>query len=325
MGLGAAHLGGMYNRVDGTLAQATLTAAWDNGIRYFDTAPFYGRGLSEHRLGSFLIDRPRSEFVVTTKVGRVLHRPADPEHFDRAPWDGGLNFEIEFTYSYEGVMRAYEQSLMRLGLDTVDALMIHDPEAVKDDAAMMRDLVEGAGRALAELRRSGDIKAYGMGLNAAASLTDIAPRLDIDFAIVAMPYTLLDQSALNAGLQRCTDENIGIIIGAPYASGILATGPGPDARYRYRSAPEDIQERVRRIQAICVAHGIDLPAAALQFPLAHPAVVSIIPGSARPQEVTANIAYLTQPIPASFWADLKTEGLIDAAAPVPREELDDNG
>jgi D-threo-aldose 1-dehydrogenase len=321
LGLGAAHFGGLYHRVSGEVAHATMQAAWTGGIRYFDTAPFYGRGLSEHRTGDFLIDQKRSDFVITTKVGRVLHRAADPKTFDRTPWGGGLNFEIEFTYSYDGVMRSYEQSLIRLGLDTVDALLIHDPETALDDpelhASRMKDLVEGGIKALEQLKRSGDIKAIGMGLNAAESLDTIAPLVDLDFAIVAMPYTLLDQSALQTGLKRCIDKNISVVIGAPYASGILATGPGPTARYRYGIAPNDIQDKVRRIEAVCRTHGVSLQAAALQFPLAHPAVVSVIPGAAQPIEVEKNIGFMQEPIPVGLWDDLKADGLIAADAPMP--------
>jgi D-threo-aldose 1-dehydrogenase len=310
----------MYSRVPGDLARQTLQAAWNGGIRYYDTAPFYGLGLSEHRLGDFLLDQPRAEFLVTTKIGRVLHRPADPQSFDRGSWGGGLNFEIEWDYSYDGVMRSYEQSLLRLGLDTVDALLIHDPDAGAHGefhAARMKDMAGSGSKALEELKRGGQIKAIGMGLNSAAALETIAPLVELDFCIVAMPYTLLDQSALTAGLKRCLDRNIGVIIGAPYASGILATGPGPTARYRYGIAPDDIQDRVRRIQGVCARHGVSLQAAALQFPLAHPAVVAIIPGGARPVEVEANIGFLGEPIPRQFWADLKAEALIDAAAPTP--------
>jgi D-threo-aldose 1-dehydrogenase len=320
IGFGAAHLGGMYNPVNGNLARQTLQAAWDGGIRFYDTAPFYGLGLSEHRVGDFLLDQPRDDFVLTTKVGRVLHRPVDPKTFDRGGWGGGLNFEIEWNYGYDGIMRAYEQSLLRLGLDTIDALLIHDPDSgVHGDlhASRMKDMAESGSRALEELKRSGQIKAIGMGLNSAAALDDIAPLVELDFCIVAMPYTLLDQSAATAGLQRCVDRNISVIIGAPYASGILATGPGPTARYRYGIAPDDIQDRVRKIQAVCARHGVSLQAAALQFPLAHPAVVSIIPGGAKPEEVTSNIGYLSEPIPAALWADLKSEGLIDPRSPTP--------
>jgi D-threo-aldose 1-dehydrogenase len=319
-GFGSAHLGGLYDRVSGDVAKVTLDAAWSGGVRYFDTSPFYGRGLAEHRLGSCLIDKPRDEFVLTTKVGRYCRRPSDPQSFDRAPWGGGLNMEVVWDYSYDGVMRSYEQSLLRLGLDSIDGLLLHDPEPEyhgEQHAEHMRDLADSGIRALEELKRSGQIKAIGMGLNAANSLQTIAPIMKLDFAIVAMPYTLLDQSALANGMQRCVEEDISIVIGSPYASGILATGPGPSAHYRYGIASEDIQNKVRRIQEVCAANGVNLKAAALQFPLAHPAVVSVIPGGARPEEVAENIAMASAPIPKRFWASLKAEGLIDANAPVP--------
>ena len=317
-GFGAAHLGGMYNRVPGELAHATLQAAWDSGIRYYDTAPYYGRGLSEHRVGDFLIDRPRQEFVLTTKVGRYFRRPADPASFDRTPWGGGLNMEIVWDYSYDGIMRSYEQSLLRLGLDSVDALLIHDPEAsMGEGGPSLDDLADTGIKALEELKRAGQIKAIGMGLNATASLDTFARRVPLDFLIVAMPYTLLDQSALESGLRYCTDNGMSVVIGAPYASGILVTGPIPEARYGYRPATPEILDKTRRIDAVCRAHGVALPAAALQFPLAHPAVVAVIPGGARPEEVVSNVDYFSQTIPAGLWSDLKAEGLIDTAAPTP--------
>jgi D-threo-aldose 1-dehydrogenase len=319
-GFGTAHLGALYERVPGDVAQLTLDAAWNGGVRFFDTAPWYGRGLAEHRLGSLLIDKPRGEYVLTTKIGRYFRRPGDPRSFDRAPWGGGLNMEVVWDYSYDGVMRSYEQSLLRLGLDTIDGLLIHDPEPEmhgEHHAARMRDMAGSGIRALEELKRGGQIKAIGMGLNATASLDTIAPLVKLDFIICAMPYTLLDQSALAHGLQRCVESGISIVIGAPYASGILATGPGPNAHYNYGIAPEDIQNKVRRIQEVCTAYDTNLKAAALQFPLAHPAVVSVIPGGARPAEVTQNIAMMSAPIPAGFWAALKSEGLLDPEAPVP--------
>jgi len=318
-GFGTAHLGGMYQRVSGALAHATMQAAWDAGVRLYDSAPWYGRGLCEHRAGDFLIDMPRDEFIVTTKVGRTFKRPADPRSFDKAPWGGGLAMEVVWDYGYDGVMRAYEQSLLRLGLDTIDALLIHDPEAhVTPGGPKLTDLTDGGGmRALEELKASGQIKAIGMGMNAAASLVDIAPLVPLDFCIVAMPYTLLEQGSLATGMQRCIDEGISVVIGAPYASGILATGPIEGARYAYGFADEAVLEKTRGIQAVAGRHGVSLQAAALQFPLAHPAVVSVIPGGAKPEEVTANVQYLTEVIPVDFWAELKAQGLIVADAPVP--------
>lgn len=322
-GFGAAHIGELYSRVPEADSRATLEAAWDAGVRYYDTAAWYGRGLSEHRLGGFLRTLPRGEFRITTKVGRTLHRPRDPKTFSRAPWVGGLNFEVTFDYSYDGVMRSYEQALQRLALDTVDALVIHDLDAlIHGDPALVpvyeKQLIDGGGlRALQELKAAGDILAYGMGLNTSEALMTTAQKVDLDFALVAMPYTLLDQSTLHTGMAEFVRRGVSVIIGAPFASGILVTGSQAGAKYAYGAASPEVQARVRGIEAVCAAHAVPLPAAALQFVLAHPAVVSVIPGAAHASEIVQNIAHLNRSIPPGFWADLKTQGLIDPAAPVP--------
>lgn len=320
-GFGAAHLGELYSKVDESQSQATLAAAWDAGVRFFDTAPWYGRGLSEHRLGGFLRTRPRNEFVINTKVGRYLRRPDDPATFSTAPWTGGLPFEVEFDYTYDGIMRAYEQLLQRLALNTVDSLVIHDldgmyhsPEAV---AHYMKQLTSGGMKALEELKRNGEIKAIGIGNNIPGALDDALAEIDVDFAIVAMPYTLLDQSVLETSMKRCLDRQISVVIGAPFASGILVTGSGSGAMYAYGQASPEVQAKVRGIEAVCTAHGVSMPVAALQFVLAHPAVASVIPGAAKPVEVQQNVAALDVDIPAAFWADLKTQGLLVPDAPVP--------
>ncbi len=320
-GLGTAHLGELYARVPEATAQATLAQAWDGGIRFFDTAPWYGRGLAEHRTGGFLRSRPRDSFVLTTKVGRTLYRPSDPSRFDRAPWVGGFNFEVQFDYSYDGIMRSYAQALQRLGIETVDALLIHDLDAGfhGDRLGHFRDQLETGGgtRALEELKASGDIRAFGMGVNTREAMEEIASRVPVDFLLVAMPYTLLDQAALHTGMAECLRRGVGVVIGAPFASGILVTGSQSDAKYGYASAPEAIRAKVRQLEQVCAAHGAPLPAAALQFPLAHPAVASIIPGAMAPSEVAANLASLAAPLPAGLWADLRSAGLIDPDAPVP--------
>ena len=321
-GMGAAHLGELYGLVEETDSQATLQAAWDAGVRYFDTAPWYGRGLSEHRLGGFLRTRKRSEFLITTKVGRTLHRPVDPPSFSRAPWTGGLNLEVKHDYSYDGVMRAYEQSLMRLGLDTVDALVIHDLDTMFLDEGEMRQhfvTMEKSGfAALQQLKSSGDIKAIGVGVNYNdQSFTDLVGTFDVDFALVAMPYTLLDQASLHVGMDLCVRRGVSVIVGAPFASGILATGSGSGAKYGYVNAAPEVQERVRAIEQACAMHVVSLRAAALQFPLAHPAVVSVIPGAVDASQLLENVAALSEPIPAPFWAELIQRGAIAADAPVP--------
>lgn len=320
LGLGTAHLGELYGKVDEADSRATLDAAWASGVRFYDTAPWYGRGLSEHRLGGFLRTRSRDQFAVTTKVGRTLHRPGNPSTFDRSPWVGGLNFEVHFDYSYDGLMRAYEQALQRLALDTVDALVIHDLDAAyhgEAQAGHERDLKDSGIRALEELKKSGDIQAFGMGINVNAALEGIATEVPLDFCLVAMPYTLLDQQSLHRGMQTCLDRGVSVIIGAPFASGILVTGSGAGAKYAYGAASPEVQAKVQGIEAVCRAHGVRLPVAALQFVLAHPAVASVIPGAARASEVEDNVASLGIQIPAGFWSDLKSEGLVDKDAPVP--------
>ncbi|MEO0637491.1 MAG: aldo/keto reductase [Pseudomonadota bacterium] len=320
-GLGTAHIGELYGLVEESASEAMLSAAWDAGVRYYDTAPWYGRGLAEHRLGGLLRTRSRSEFLVSTKVGRTLHRPSDPRTFDRGPWAGGLNFEVRFDYSYDGIMRSYEQALQRLALDTVDALVIHDMDSGYHDPDVLdahaRDLKSSGVKALQELKSSNDIGAYGIGINMAEQLNSLAPELELDFALVAMPYTLLDQSTLHTGMKACLERNISVIIGAPFASGVLATGSKGDAHYAYGAASEAVLTKVKGLERVCEAHGVSLQAAALQFPLAHPAVVSIIPGAAKAAEVTANVASTQQPIPGAFWADLKSADLIHPDAPVP--------
>lgn len=319
-GFGAAHLGELYGKVDEADVRATLAAAWDAGIRYYDTAPWYGRGLSEHRLGTFLRNQPRGEFKVTTKVGRQLVRPKDPAHFDRSPWVGGLNFEVLWDYSYDGIMRSYAQALQRLSLDTVDALVIHDlDEAYHGEhfAQRQKDLRDSGIKALQELKASGDIKAYGMGINTDAALNEVATQVPLDFCLVAMPYTLLDQASLHTGMKTCAERGVSVIIGAPLASGILATGSAGAQHYGYGKAPPEVQAKVKGIEAVCRAHNVALPAAALQFVLAHPVVVATIPGAAKPSEVTQNVAAVNSVIPAAFWSDLKAQKLIDPDSPVP--------
>ena len=321
-GFGSAHLGEMYTLVKEEASQETLDAAWDLNVRFFDTAAWYGRGLAEHRLGGFLKTKPRKEFKITTKVGRTLHRPEDLQTFSREPWLGGLNFEVKFDYTYDGIMRSYEQALQRLALDTVDALIIHDLDPLfhkpDEQKAHENDIMSTGIKALEELRSAGDIQAFGMGINQKDSLSDLAPRLPLDFALVAMPYTLIDQESLNTGMAKCLENSTSVIIGAPFASGILATGSGMGSKYAYSNASEELQTKVRDIEAVCLAHDISLKAAALQFVLAHPAVVSTIPGAISKQQLSENILCLQEKVPDAFWSDLKSEKLIVSDAPTPK-------
>ena len=322
LGLGTAPLGELWAPIEEGDARATLEAAWEAGVRYYDTAPWYGLGLAEHRTGGFLRTRPRDAFAITTKVGRTLHRPPDPARHDRGLWTGGLNFAVRFDYGYDGIMASYEQALQRLSLDTVDALVIHDLDAgyhpdPDDLAGHRRDLRDGGMRALAELKESGQIRAVGMGINSDDAFESAAPDMALDFLVVAMPYTLLDQGSLHGGMASCQERGMSVVVGSPFASGILATGSGAQGRYGYAEAPEPVRERVRGLERVAQAHGVALQAAALQFPLAHPAVAAIIPGAVHAREAAANAASLEVAIPAAFWSDLAAEGLIDADAPVP--------
>lgn len=321
-GFGAAHLGELYSVVTEADSQSTLNAAWSGNLRYYDTAPWYGRGKSEHRLGSFLSSKPRGEFQISTKVGRTLRRPKDLANFSRAPWLGGYNFEVIYDYSYNGIMQSYEQSLQRLGLDTLDALVIHDLDDIflgDTLAGHEKTFFDSGIRALQELKASGDIKAYGMGINQGGTLVTTAAKIDLDFVLVAMPYTLLDQASLHIGMASCIKRGVSVIIGAPFASGILVTGSKAGAKYAYGNASPEIRAKVQGIEAVCKAHGVAMSAAALQFPLAHPAVVSIIPGAAHAVEVQQNISAVEASIPATFWSDLKANKLIDSDAPVPSD------
>ena len=323
-GFGSAHLGEMYNLVDEATAHKTLEAAWNAGIRYYDTAPWYGRGLAEHRLGGFLRTKPRESFIITTKVGRTLHRPSNLDVFKSDPWLGGLKFEVNFDYSYDGIMRSYEQALQRLSLDTVDALIIHDLDPLfhsPDEQLDHERHLEATGiRALEELKHAGDIKAFGMGVNQKESLAKLAQRLPIDFALVAMPYTLIDQESLNDGMKKCLKNSISVIIGAPFASGILATGSIANSKYAYTDASKELQLKVNEIEAVCQSHTVSLKAAALQFVLAHPAVVSTIPGAVNADQVKENIDCLESKIPEIFWEELKEKQLIVKDAPTPENK-----
>lgn len=323
LGMGTAPLGDQWERIPESRAEATLAAAWAGGVRYFDTAPWYGNTLAEHRLGHFLRQQPRDSFALSTKVGRVFRHSRGPDDPPLGPWAGGLPFVRRFDYTYDGVMRAYQDSLQRLAMARVDLLVIHDLDIGYhgDEAGIERcfgQLEQGGGlRALEELKSAGEISGYGAGINERSMIGRFLERMDLDFLLVAMPYTLLDQAPLDDTFARCVERGIGIVIGAPYASGILATGPSDGAKYDYAPATPEILEKTRRIEAVCRRHGVPLAAAALQFPLGHPAVAAIIPGAVHPAEVEQNLAHLRAPIPADLWAELKAERLLHPEAPVP--------
>jgi D-threo-aldose 1-dehydrogenase len=304
-------------------ALATIDAAYAGGVRYFDTAPLYGYGLSEQRVGAGLSRYPREAVVISTKVGRTLVPRATPD-----PHDAFINapaFDAIFDYSRDAVLRSLEKSLQRLQTDRVDIVLIHDPdESVTQRGAdpyaksHFNEVMAGAYPALAELRAQGVIKAIGAGMNQWQMLSDFARAGNFDCFLLAGRYTLLEQTAAQTFLPLCFERHISIIIGGPFNSGILATGVQANAHYEYRTPPPHIIDRVQRLAAVCARYGVALPAAALQFPFGHPAVAAVIPGAASPAEVRANMAYCQQPIPADFWTELRQLKLIDEAAPVPQ-------
>jgi D-threo-aldose 1-dehydrogenase len=323
LGLGTVGLGGLWADVVDSEAAAIVEAAWGGGVRYFDTSPWYGRGQSEHRLGRALYRRPRETFVISSKIGRVLRRPLKPGPFDRGEWAGGLDFATIFDYGYDGVMRSFEDSLQRLGINSIDLLLIHDLDSwhhklqAKIDA-YFDQLFTSGWRALEELRGAGVIKGIGAGLNTMGSMPRFLDHFDIDFFLLAMRYTLLEHDVLDSEFPRCAERGVGIVIGGGYNSGILATGAVPGAMYNYQPAEPAILERVKKIERVCARWRVPLAAAALQFPLGHPIVASIVPGAISRAQVEQNLAAFAHPIPADFWAELKHVKLLREDAPTPR-------
>jgi D-threo-aldose 1-dehydrogenase len=318
VGFGGAPLGNLFAAIPEADAVGTVTTAYDAGIRYFDTAPLYGRGLSERRIGRALRGRPRESFRISTKVGRLL-RPTEGRPTDRAYVDLPA-LEVEYDYSEDGALRSLEASLERLGLDRVDTLFIHDIDRwTHGDAqpARFRQAMAGAYRALRRLRDEGVVSAIGVGVNEWEVCQQAAEAGDFDGFLLAGRYTLLEQEALRSFLPLCERRGLFVVIGGPFNSGILATGAVGDPRYNYRPAPPEILARVARIEAVCRRHEVPLAAAALQFPLAHPAVKSVIPGARSADEVRQNLALLRVPIPPSLWQDLSAAGLLHPDAPTP--------
>ena len=325
LGFGGNALGNLYAAVDESEARDTVRAAHETGVTYFDTAPLYGHGLSERRVGDALRALPRDEIVLSTKVGRLLvpHGKVPPPKLSASEggiFTGELPFLPVFDFSYDATMRSFEDSLQRLGMNRVDVLMIHDCDEWSQGpryAEALRTVESGALRALVRLRDDGTIGAFGAGVNQAEAcerLMDIGP---FDCFMLAGRYTLLEQGALDRFLPRCVAEGVSVILAAPFNSGILVTGATPDARYNYLPAPEAVRQRVAGIEGVGRAHGVPLAAAALQFVLAHPAVVTVIPGARSRAEAEQNAQWAVAPIPSAYWTDLKASGLLREEAPVP--------
>jgi len=297
----------MFQALTDDEAHRVVDAAWSAGMRFFDTAPQYGNGLAEQRLGAVLSAKPRDQFVLATKVGRLLRAGAPPES---NTFPGAPPLNPVFDFSYDGVMRSVEESVTRLGFDRIDILHIHDPDEHFAEA------LSGAYPALDRLRAEGTIKAVGAGMNQAEMLARFAREANFDCFLLAGRYTLLDQVGLKELLPLCVERGIAIIAGGVFNSGILAD-PKPGTTYNYQTAPDELVQRAARIKTVCERHGVSQKAVAIQFPLGHPAVQTVLTGCRSVNEVNENVDAFQAPIPPAVWEDLKAEGLLAAVTPVP--------
>ncbi|WP_394829853.1 aldo/keto reductase [Pendulispora albinea] len=316
LGFGAASIANLYFEVSDVDARAALDAAWDHGVRYFDTAPHYGLGLSERRLGAFLAGKPRDTFTVSTKVGRRL-----------VPNDRGASAESDLAvggfavpstsrriwdFSADGVRRSLEDSLRRLGLSRVDVLLLHDPDDHWEQA------VREGFPALADLRAQGVIGAIGVGMNQWQMPARFVRETDLDVVMLAGRYTLLEQAALDELLPLCAERGVSVVVAAVFNSGILAQATVPDdARYNYAEAPRELLKRARRMAEVCARHGIILPEAAIQFPLGHPAVASVVVGAHHASQIVTDAEMIATKVPGDLWIELKALGLLREDAPIP--------
>jgi D-threo-aldose 1-dehydrogenase len=309
LGFGGGPIGGLYTPVDDATAAAALEAAWESGIRYFDTAPHYGLGHSERRTGALLRGRPREEVTLSTKVGRLLV-PQDPAgRTDDESFAVPATHRRVWDFTRDGVRRSVEESLERMGVDRVDVLFLHDAEDRFEQA------VDEGYPALAELRAAGVVDAVGAGMHDPAKLTRLVTETDVDVVMLSGRYTLLDQSALDELLPACTARGVSVLAASVFNSGLLAAHPPVDgATFDYAPAAARELERARRIAEICEAHGVTLPAAAMAFPLRHPAVAGVVVGMRSADEVRANVAAFTAGIPDRLWDDLRAEGHLDERA-----------
>ncbi len=317
LGFGSTGLGNLYRAQTEDGAMATVAAAYAGGIRYFDTAPLYGFGLAEHRVGAALRRLPARDIVLSTKAGWRLSRRGKgeaPAGVSDSLFDGPAPFKPRIDYSYDGVMRSFEDSLQRLGADHVDILLLHDCDrrnhGEEGYRARFREVMEGGYKALAALREQGVVRAIGAGLNEWEACADFAEAGDFDCFLLAGRFTLLDQSSAESFLPMCERRGIGIVLGGPYNSGILATGAVEGAMYEYAPASAEMLERTRAIERVCARHDVPLRAAALQFPLSHSAVATVIPGARDVAEVEENLRLMAREIPDALWRELREAGLI---------------
>ncbi|MDP1966120.1 MAG: aldo/keto reductase [Reyranella sp.] len=323
LGLGGAPMGGFRATIPDADAVKLTDDGYDAGIRFFDTSPYYGYGRSELRMGAALREKPRDSYVLSTKIGRILHAMKPGEKPPADFRENGLpGFAPVYDYTYDGVMRSLEHSHMRLGLQKIDIALIHDVDfwTTKDRAVLeerFKTVMDSGYRALDELRRAGVIDAIGVGINESDTSTRFIKAGDFDCMLLAGRYTLLEQGALEEFLPECQKRNVSVILGGPYNSGILTGNVKPGATHDYVAAPAALIEKAQKIEAVCQRHGVPLGAAAMQFPLFHPAFCAVIPGALSTAEVKQNVTYMGVRIPVELWSELKREKLLDPAAPTP--------
>ena len=323
LGLGGAPMGGFRANISDAEAVTLTDAGYDAGVRYFDTSPFYGYGRSELRMGAALREKPRDSYVLSTKIGRIMHAMKPGEKPPADFRENGLpGFAPQFDYTYDGVMRSLEHSHFRLGISRIDIVLVHDVDfwTIKDRAILdqrFKTVMDGGFKALDELRKAGVIGAIGVGINESDTSLRFIQAGDFDCMLLAGRYTLLEQGALDAFLPECVKRNVSVILGGPYNSGILTGGVKPGATHDYAAAPAPLVDKAQKIEAVCKRHGVELGAAAMQFPLFHPALCAVIPGALSIAEVKQNVGRMSAKIPADLWSELKREKLLDPAAPTP--------
>ncbi len=317
---GAAPIGNIFEPIDEQTSDAMIQRAWDAGIRYYDTAPMYGHGLAELRCGHSLRWKERDDFVLSSKVGRIL-KAQKRSAIDFTPWNNAGANEIVFDYTYDGTMRAFEDSLQRLALERIDISFIHDIDVFTRGAEqpeVFNTAMDGCYKALLRLRDEGVVKAIGVGVNEWEVCHAALEQRDFDCFLLAGRYTLLEQESLEKFLPLCEKRNAAVVVGGGFNSGILATGAIPGAKYNYAPASDDIMQRVAAIEAVGRDYNVPLPAAAMQFVVAHPAIPSFIGGMRTVEQVNKNLEWFSHPIPSDFWDELKRKGLLREDAPVPQ-------
>jgi len=319
LGFGSAPIGNLFRSITTEVAHEMVHSAWNAGVRFYDTAPMYGHGLAEHRMSDALFRYPRSEYILCSKVGRKL-TPSPIGSFDHGAWEKVPPLKADFDYSYEGTFKQVEQSLQRMMSDRIDVLLVHDIDTYTHGTSQpqrYKEAIEGSFKALIKMRDEGITSAIGVGVNETDVCYNVAREVDIDALLLAGRYTLLEQESLDDLMPLCEERGISVILGGVFNSGILATGASAEAKFNYAKAPDDILDKTRKIQLVCKEFGVSLPAAAIQFSAAHPAVVNVCLGARNLEQWDQNFAYLNETIPNDFWQKLVKQGLLREDAPIP--------